>query len=265
LKFRELKSKYQDALLDNKRLQDRFDSLEFYAKTNNNSSAFHNLIPSTYLIGSANLQNNQTNNTQNNITTNTGYNSTRGRTPAPIAPRQKIATTTSNYNSTNNAYNTTTTPNSYYDSPFKSSSRPTSRQSSVERSVYPSSLANENFSSLINSTYSGSSHRLNDFGNSTIRSRNSSPSRNYDLNDRLSSISNNYSSNWGSIRNLTSLPPHPSYESYTSRSRREPSTERSLRAKREVSQDRSLRSNPSSSLLKSRRSSFVDNPLAKYF
>lgn len=39
----DIKSKLEDALIENKRLQDRFYSLEFYAKTNTNSNVFDNL------------------------------------------------------------------------------------------------------------------------------------------------------------------------------------------------------------------------------
>ena len=48
IKYEELKVKYNDSQSENKRLQDRIDSLEFYAKTkSNSSSAFHNLNSSS--------------------------------------------------------------------------------------------------------------------------------------------------------------------------------------------------------------------------
>ncbi|CAF1012917.1 unnamed protein product [Brachionus calyciflorus] len=235
--FRELKTKYQDALLDNKRLSDRIDSLEFYAKTNNNSSAFHNLIPSTY------------------TTNSNSTSSTRARTPAPPSSRQRLSSTSSSLSSTNNSginYGSTYTPSSsttsYYEpSSYRSSSRPASRQSSVERTTSGSSNL-DNYNSLVNSSFYGSTNRLSDIGSTSIRSRNSSPSR-FDS-----------SSIYGSTRNISTLPPHPTYDF---RNKRETSTERSLlRNRREISQERSTptpRTTSSVLLNKLRRSSFVDN------
>ena len=81
--MRELKTKYQDSLLDNKRLQDRIDSLEFYSKTNTNSAAFHNLNAATA------------------TTTTTASASSRARTPAPLS-RHRIHSSTSLTNNNNN-------------------------------------------------------------------------------------------------------------------------------------------------------------------
>lgn len=52
VQYTELKQKYDDVKLENERLQNRFDSLEFYAKTKSNSGAFHNLpSPTTSSLG----------------------------------------------------------------------------------------------------------------------------------------------------------------------------------------------------------------------
>ena len=202
-----------------------------------------------------------------------GGSGTRGRTPAPLPTRQRLGTVSSgiNYGTTNSSYsnigstygtvNSISTP-SYY----SSSSRPVSRQSSVERSL-DSSYANNN-SSLMSSSLYGSSMRLSELGSS--RSRQTSPTR---------STYEGSSDRWSTSRNIASLPPqYPSssiYDGYATvgRNRREPSTESSLvqlRNRREMSQERSLGSRPpiSSALLKLRRSSFVDNSsnsLFKYY
>lgn len=202
------------------------------------------MIPSTYTNSSSN------------------GSSTRGRTPAPPSTRQRLGSATSSISSSTASsginYGSTYTPSSsssYYDSSsYRPASRPASRQSSVERSTGSANL--DNYNSLINSSFFGSSHRLSDIANSsTVRSRNSSPSR-FDSDSKYSSYSSN--------RNLTSLPPHPTYDSY--RSKRETSTERSLlRNRREASQERSTpRPSASSVLLKLRRSSYVDNGPSKY-
>lgn len=218
-------------MLENKRLSDRIDSLEFYAKTNNNSSAFHNLIPSTYA--------------------NSNSSSTRGRTPAPPTSRPRLGSGSSTLSSGINYGSAYTTP-SYDSSSYRSISRPQSRQSSVERTT----SASDNYNSLINSSFYGSTHRLSDIGSNNVRSRNSSPSR----------FESDKWSSYGSTRNISSLPPHPTYDSY-SRSKRESSTERSiLRNRRDVSQERSTpRPSTSSILSKLRRSSFVDNGPTKYY
>ena len=326
-------------MLDNKRLQDRIDSLEFYTKTNTNSSFFHNLTPTT-------------------SSSSNGSSGTRGRTPAPLPTRQRLGTTSSgiNYGLTNPSYtnigstygtvNATSTP-SYYDS-YRSASRPASRQSSVERSL---DSYNTNNNSLLNSSsiYGGSTVRLSDLGIS--KSRQSSPTRStYEPSSTSSSRStyepssssstrstyepsssttrstyepttssarstyepsssssrstyepsssssrstyepsssstrstyepsSSTSERWTSSRPSSTLPPqYPSlYDGYATigRNRRETSTERAsvqLRARREASQDRALGSRPSisSTLLKLRRSSFVDNSsssgLSKYY
>lgn len=220
-------------MLENKRLSDRIDSLEFYAKTNNNSSAFHNLIPSTYLNSSSN-------------------SSTRGRTPAPPVSRPRLGSGSSTISSSSGINYGSSYGPSYEPSSYRSLSRPQSRQSSVERTTSSA----DNYSSLINSAFYGSTHRLSDIGSNSIRSRNSSPSR----------LDSDKWSSYGSTRNISSLPPHPSYDSY-SRSKRESSTERSiLRNRRDVSQERSTpRPSTSSILSKLRRSSFVDNGPTKYY
>lgn len=201
----------------------------------------------------------------------------RGRTPAPIAPRPKLnytptASSSSGINygnstsasSSSSSYrdrdrDTYSSTGSYYDSLYRNtSSRPSSRQSSVERSLqYPSS------SDYSSSTYGrDSSSRYPELSNLSVRSRNSSPIRTFDSsNDRWSS----------STRNTAALPPHPSlssstYDGYATLRRREPSAERmvQLRNRRENSQER-MRSSVASSYLKHRRSSFVDNQPSKYY
>jgi hypothetical protein len=143
-----LKTKYQESLLDNKRLQDRIDSLEFYSKNSFNSSAFHNLTPTSHLVA----------------------NATRARTPAPLPPRSSTSrpSTASSTNSSSSYTNGNTNSNSsngggsqsYYDPLYRPSS---SRQSSVDRTFYNDPVIN-----TTNSSY------FNEFVN-VIRSRASSP------------------------------------------------------------------------------------------
>lgn len=96
--------------------------------------------------------------------------SSRGRTPAPTATRQRLGSAGSSSTTNGNGANSV----SYYDtSSYRTSSRPSSRQSSVERS-----LATDYNSPLMTSSLYGSSHRLNDLASGmSVRSRQSSPSR----------------------------------------------------------------------------------------
>jgi hypothetical protein len=213
-------------LLESKRLQDRIDSLEFYAKTNTNSSVFHNLTPS-YSNSSSTSQNGSS-------------LSSRARTPAPIAPRPRIASSGSGLSSLPPSYSTpstSTTPTSYY-SPMSASSyydrlsaasRPTSRQSSIERTF--------------GDPPSTPSFRLSDLA-ANIRSRNSSPVR--------SLYESGLPDRWSTSSSASSAkPPSSPYESaYNRLKQREASVEKSLYGNRPTA---------SSSLLKFRRSSFVDN------
>ncbi len=329
-----MKTKYQDTLLDNKRLQDRIDSLEFYAKTNTNSSVFHNLAPTTSVSSSL-----------SGVGSNSASSmSSRARTPAPTASRQRLPSSSTTYsgngginygttsaatspsaatgsNSASNSNPLSPTTNSsftYFDN-YRPASRTGSRQSSVERSFENNNSNNNNTSSL----YGGgtSSFNLNSStSGSAMRSRNTSPSRAYDTsaNDRwlamttaalasvtaasssadkptrtsYDSTSSGYSTDrptrstydtysssgnsapttdrWSSnTRNLTSLP--PIYDSYSRLRAREPSTDITniqLRQRRDTSQERSIRPSTSSSLLKFRRSSFVESPnlsTSKYY
>ena len=251
-------------------MQDRFDSLEFYAKTNTNSSVFHNLIPSTYYPSgnksgtgdtNSNTVSSTTGSSGNNAGATISLNTSRSRTPAPIAPRPRIPiSSSSNLSSTNtlNSYtngNTSLPSGSFDSTPSSQFNRSQSRQSSVERNLsYPTY---ENYSST---------NRLSDY---STRSRNSSPSRSYETS---SYNSDRMSSNGGRSTVLSSLPPHPTsfhYDSYTLRSnaRREPSVERyaQLRNRREASQERAMRPSVSSSYLTHRRSSFVDQGGSKYY
>ena len=236
LQCRELKTKYQDSLLDNKRLQDRFDSLEFYAKTNTNSSVFHNLIPSTYYPNGSAKSSSGDDNSSNGPALS--LNTSRSRTPAPaLTPRPRIpvsasaSLSSSSTSSTGNYSLNSSLPSGSYESSTPSYfNRSSSRQSSVERSTaaYPYEF--------------------------TTRSRNSSPSRTFDMPSSLSS------SDRGRSSVLAGLPPHPTsfhYDSYSLRNRREPSAERfaQLRNRREASQERALRPSASSSYLTNRRSS----------
>jgi len=245
-----LKTKYQDSLLDNKRLQDRIDSLEFYTKNHSNSSAFHNLIPSSYTSPSSTLS---------NSSTTTSITGTRGRTPAPIAPRPRLGSTSSYINSDLSSFSTMNNNlSSRFDSNSSASSsynyRPSvSRQTSVERSFIPSLDSTSTYTSVYNSPLGTSG--------TSMRSRNSSP-------DRWALSSNPPTS--PTVRNLSSLPPHPSFSSHdsyssssSSRYKREPSTERSLRnMRRETSQERYTLP---PSVLKTRRSSFVDNVPSRFY
>lgn len=222
-------------MLDSKRLQDRIDSLEFYAKTNTNSSVFHS-IPSSYSSSSQSSSNSGQNGSSSL--------SSRARTPAPVPQRPRIPATSISSAltaslTTSSPYSTSTTASSttpsYYDR--LSSSRPGSRQSSVERSLDSSS------------SFYNPGPRFSDISSPpSIRSRNSSPSR---------SLYDSSGDRWSSstlTRNLTSLPPVSSslYDSYSSRFKREPSSDR-------FSSSSSSRPSASSSLLKFRRASFVDN------
>ncbi len=247
-------------------MQDRFDSLEFYAKTNTNSSVFHNLIPSTYYPNGNKSSSGESNSNMNSAGSTTSsstgatisLNTSRSRTPAPIPPRPRIPTSSSsNLSSTNvslsNNYsnginygtNTNLPSGSFDSSPSSNYNRSSSRQSSVERNMsYP---AFENFST---------------------RSRNSSPSRF----ETSTYTSDRTGANLGRSSILSSLPPHPTsfhYDSYSLRSnaRREPSVERfaQLRNRREASQERAMRPSVSSSYLTNRRSSFVDHAGSKYY
>ena len=283
-------------------MQDRFDSLEFYAKTNTNSSVFHNLIPSTY-YPSGNKNGGDTNSTSLNSSTGAGgspisLNTSRSRTPAPIAPRPRLpmsssstlssvtsaspsvsSSSSSSANYTNGGINygpssgasISGSSTNAYDQSYRSSSRPPSRQSSVERTPYSSF---DNYS-LGNSAAYGSTHRLSDF---TTRSRNSSPIRSsYEpvsvsspsaADQVWSSIGRTSAANGRSV--VSGLPPHPTsfhYDSYSLRNKREPSAERfaQLRNRRDASQERAMRPSASSSFLTHRRSSFVDHVPSKYY
>ena len=277
-----MKTKFQDSLLDNKRLQDRFDSLEFYTKTNTNSSVFHNLIPSTYYPsgnknGDANSNSTGSPSSSSSTGTDRGatlsLNTSRSRTPAPIAPRPRIPMSSSSTLSSATSSSASSNGLNYgmqnSTSGLNSSSYDrSSRQSSVERSPY----SNFDNYSLGNTSY-GSTHRLTDF---STRSRNASPIRT-GFEPTTSSSSSTSASDWSSTigRNsssgrLAALPPHPTsfhYDSYSLRSKREPSTERyaQLRNRREASQDRAMRPSASSSYLTNRRSSFVDHVPSKYY
>jgi hypothetical protein len=223
--MRELKTKYQDSLLDNKRLQDRIDSLEFYSKTNTNSNAFHNL--------------NATNgNSSNPGSSNSG--SSRARTPAPMN-RQRIQSSSalSNYNNGINYGNSSSLSGisspSIYDS-YRSSSR----QGSIDRTLTEPSSYNSNASNP-----------------STVRSsRQSSPVRTFEPSERTFS---------------STLPPRPTYDYTRTREKSMvPSSSSSvqLRNRRDSSQERLMRPPTVSSLLKMRRSSFVDSAnssLSKYY
>lgn len=228
--MRELKTKYQDSLLDNKRLQDRIDSLEFYSKTNTNSNAFHNL--------------NGTNGGSSASTMTSNSGSSRARTPAPMN-RQRIQSSSalSNYGTGINYGDSSrssgiSTP-SIYDS-YRSSSR----QGSVDRTLTePSSMSSYSSSAMSNP--------------STVRSsRQSSPVRTFEPSERSFS---------------STLPPRPTYDYSRVREKSMvPSSASSvqLRSRRDSSQERMMRPPSVSSLLKMRRSSFVDSAnssLSKYY
>lgn len=226
--MRELKTKYQDSLLDNKRLQDRIDSLEFYSKTNTNSNAFHNLNGGS---------------SAGTMTSNSG--SSRARTPAPMN-RQRIQSSSalSNYGTGINYGDSSrssgiSTP-SIYDS-YRSSSR----QGSVDRTLTEPSSSMGSYSSSAMSNPS------------TVRSsRQSSPVRTFEPSERSFS---------------STLPPRPTYDYSRVREKSMvPSSASSvqLRNRRDSSQERMMRPPSVSSLLKMRRSSFVDSAnssLSKYY
>lgn len=135
-----------------------------------------------------------------------------------------------------------------------SSSAPTDRWSSSAGISSLSSTLSSALSSLDRPSKTYDSHRTYDSTSS------STPTSSGISTDRWSSNS----------RNLSSLP--PVYDSPYSRLRtREPSTDITniqLRTRRDTSQERSLRPSTSSSLLKFRRSSFVEtanSPLSKYY
>jgi hypothetical protein len=267
-----LKTKYQESLLDNKRLQDRIDSLEFYSRNSLNSSAFHQLtLPST---------------TGSSTPTNSGSgSSTRARTPAPIVPRSNRLPSSSHLTSSamsggggsssasggGGGYSTISgiIPSSVYDkfeAKYEASLRASpSRHSSVERLL--SAYVTTPLESSSSSTYGGGG-RDSDY-NSSLRSRNSSPVRSY------------------ADSSYYSRPPiNPSYDSSSSyRSRREPSVEFNYvppRNRRENSLERysgagsgtsrssgigSSSSSSSGIFNKGRRSSYTNSipPLPKYY
>jgi hypothetical protein len=238
VQYRELKSKYSDSLLDYKRLQDRFDSLEFYSKTSTNSSLFHNLNRSSDSYTSSS---NPIPRARTPVSSTIGSSTTLPRTTRLPSSSSSYLNGSSSYGGGGGA--------------ALSSSRQSSRQSSVERDPVP-------LPSYHGATsYGTSTYRLADLS-STVRSRQSSPLRSYES-----------SAYYGSSRALNSLPPVDTYRPTTydsySRSRREPSSERSLaslRQRREASQERAIRpSTTSSALLKSRRFSFVDHSPSKYY
>ena len=187
----------------------------------------------------------------------------RARTPAP-----------SSSTSSSTPYRTTRLPSSSsaYSSILNGGGGGSgSRQSSVERELYTTPLPSYGGAGAPSS----SSYRISDLS-STVRSRQSSPLRSYEtsaayrtLNFGTGSGSSSYggygSGGGYSSSSISGLP--PAYDSY--RNRREASTERalsSLRNRREASQERSYRpSTASSSYLKTRRSSFVDNTPFKYY
>jgi hypothetical protein len=260
-----MKTKWEDCLLDNKRLQDRFDSLEFYTKTNTNSSAFHNLNPATMQV--AYMLNNQNNGSSGSVS--------RGRTPAPSSSSSR-----SSYKpplpsnlllSTSNNATSTSTP---------TMSNLSSRHSSVERNLPPSASFTNGDSHSPTSPLSNT-NRIYDSSNYNLRSRQSSPIRStYD--SSYTTPTSNYSNYGSSLLNRNYSPALPSgYASMTPTSRSKYShfdfsplalsTDRSLSAlrnRREASQERSYRpppGGPSSHLLKLRRASYVDpNTLSRY-
>lgn len=228
-KYRELKSKYSDSLLDYKRLQDRFDSLEFYSRSNPNSSTFHS-FSRTAETSTAPLP--------------------RARTPAPL-------TTSSSTSTLPRTSARLPSSSSYSSNGTGGLGLSSSRQSSVERD-YSTPLPSYGGGSS-SSSYRHSD-RLSDLS-STIRSRQSSPLRSYETSAAYRTL-NFTPSSYSLSSSSAGLP--PAYDSY--RTRREASTERSLanlRNRREASQERSYGrsgySSLTSGLLKHRRSSFVDN------
>ena len=165
--------------------------------------------------------------------------------------RQRLGSTSSalNYGSSGinygNSSSMSSTPSLYE---YRGSSRPASRQGSVERS-----------------SFNDSSYGSNGSSSSTVRSsRQSSPIRTYDQGAERSFSSTlpprpSYSSN---------LPPHPSYDSYSRIREKSVASGPVQLRRRESSQERLMRPPTSNSLIKLRRSSFVDSAnssLSKYY
>ena len=232
LKYHDLRTKYQDGLLENKRLVDRLASVEFYAKATSDGTQFHNLIPSTSSSASLSrlrhrlASNNES--SRNSSSNSSSYQ--RHKSPMPVARRPSYSSSARASHNNSGYYSEATSGLDFdddddaggggynyadTDTRFAPMSR-ASRHTSVLRASTPAASSNR-----YSTPSSGSSHsqlrRAGDEPVSSALARLRASDANNGNNNNNNNINNRYSRG-SSISDYYQQSPTPRYYSSSSSS-----------------------------------------------